>query len=214
MDAQIVIFDGVDDLDAFGPFEVLANAAKGGADVRVTLVTLDPVEEITTSHGAVVKPHGVLTSPDLLVVPGGGWNDHARQGARAEAERGALPAAAARLHAQGAVVASVCTGAGILHAAGLLAGRPAITHHSAVAELRAGGVEIVEARVVDGGDIVTAGGVTAGLDLALHLVEREWGHELADRIAREMEYERRGPLHRGGAGGGQMAAGGGPPGRD
>lgn len=195
MDAQIVIFDGVDDLDAFGPFEVLANAAHAGADVRVTLVTLEPVDEITTSHGAVVKPHGVLTTPDLLVVPGGGWNDRAAQGARAEAERGDLPTAAARLHAQGAVVASVCTGGGILHAAGLLAGRPAITHHAAVEELRAGGVEIVEARVVDDGDIVTAGGVTSGLDLALHLVEREWGTELADRIASEMEYERRGPVH-------------------
>lgn len=197
MDAQVVIFDGVDDLDAFGPFEVLANAARAGADVRVTLVTLEPADEITTSHGAFVKPHGVLTAPDLLVVPGGGWNDRAPQGARAEAERGDLPAAAARLHTGGGVVASVCTGAGILHAAGLLAGRPATTHHAAVAELRAGGVEIVEARVVDDGDIVTAGGVTSGLDLALHLVEREWGAELADRIAGEIEYERRGPLHLG-----------------
>lgn len=195
MDAQIVIFDGVDDLDAFGPFEVLANAGRAGADVRVTLVTLAPVPEITTSHGAVIRPHGVLTAPDLLVVPGGGWNDRAPRGARAEAERGDLPAAAARVHAEGAVVASVCTGAGILHAAGLLAGRPAITHHGAVDELRAGGVEIVAALVVDDGDIVTAGGVTSGIDLALHLVEREWGRELADGVAREIEHERRGPVH-------------------
>lgn len=195
MDVQIVIFDGVDDLDAFGPFEVLANAARGGADLTVSLVTLEPAAEVRTSHGAVIRPHGMLGRPDLLVVPGGGWNDRAVKGARAEAERGALPAAAARLHAGGAVVAAVCTGAGILHAGGLLAGRPAITHHAAIAELRAGGVEIVDARVVDDGDIVTAGGVTSGIDLALHLVERSWGTALADGVAREMEHDRRGPVY-------------------
>jgi transcriptional regulator GlxA family with amidase domain len=61
-------------------------------------------------------------------------------------------------------------------------------------DLEERGVEIVEARVVDDGDILTAGGVTSGIDMALWLVERQWGRELADGIAREMEYERRGPI--------------------
>ncbi len=199
MDAAVVIFPAFDDLDAFGPFEVLANARLGGADIAVRLVTLHPAETVPTSHGATVVPHGDLdgeAAPDLLLVPGGGWNDSAQTGARAEA-RGELPAAIARLHAGGTTIASVCTGAGILAAAGLLDGREASTHHRAREELRERGVEIVDARVVDDGDVLSAGGVTAGIDLALWLVERSFGAALADAIAREMEHERRGPLHYG-----------------
>ncbi|MBA2440110.1 MAG: hypothetical protein H0V50_05485, partial [Thermoleophilaceae bacterium] len=62
--------------------------------------------------------------------------------------------------------------------------------------LAAQGAEVVRERVVDDGDLVTAGGVTAGIDLALWLVEREWGARLADGIAREMEHERVGGVHR------------------
>jgi len=199
LDAAVVIFPAFDDLDAFGPFEVLANARLGGADIAVRLVTLHPAETVPTSHGATVVPHGALdgeAAPDLLLVPGGGWNDSAQTGARAEA-RGELPAAIARLHAGGTTIASVCTGAGIVAAAGLLDGREASTHHRAREELRERGVEIVDARVVDDGDVLSAGGVTAGIDLALWLVERSFGAGLADAIAREMEHERRGPLHRG-----------------
>ncbi|MBA2261532.1 MAG: DJ-1/PfpI family protein [Solirubrobacterales bacterium] len=200
MDAAVVIFPAFDDLDAFGPFEVLANARTGGADIAVRLVTLHPAETVPTSHGATVVPHGALdgeAAPDLLVIPGGGWNDRAQTGARAEAQRGELPAAIARLHANGTTIASVCTGAGIVAAAGLLDGREASTHHRAREELRERGVEVVDARVVDDGDVLSAGGVTAGIDLALWLVERSFGAALADAIAREMEHERRGPLHRG-----------------
>jgi len=199
LDAAVVIFPAFDDLDAFGPFEVLANARLGGADIAVRLVTLHPAETVPTSHGATVVPHGALdgeSAPDLLVIPGGGWNDSAQTGARAEA-RGELPAAIARLHAGGTTIASVCTGAGIVAAAGLLDGREAATHHRAREGLREEGVEIVDARVVDDGDVLSAGGVTAGIDLALWLVERSFGAGLADAIAREMEHERRGPLHRG-----------------
>ncbi len=199
MDAAVVIFPGFDDLDAFGPFEVLANAHAGGAHITVRLVTLHPAETVTTSHGAAIVPHGALdadAAPDLLVVPGG-WDDRAKTGARAEAQRGELPTTIARLHAGGTTIASVCTGAGIVAAAGLLDGREASTHHRARDELRERGVEIVDARVVDDGDVLSAGGVTAGIDLALWLVERFFGAGLADAIAREMEHERRGPFHRG-----------------
>ena len=196
----MLLFPGFDDLDAFGPFEVLANAGAAGADIAVRLVTIHPLETVATSHGATVVPHGPLdtgTIPDLLVVPGGGWNDRAPSGARAEAERGELPAVIARLHAGGTTIASVCTGAGIVAAGGLLEGREASTHHRAREELREQGVEIIDARVVDDGDLLSAGGVTAGIDLALWLVERSFGARLADAIAREMEHERRGPVHHG-----------------
>jgi transcriptional regulator GlxA family with amidase domain len=193
----VLVYDGMDDLDAFGPFEVLANAARGGADLRVSLASARTVDEVTTSHGAVIRPHGAWTRADLVVVPGGGWNDRAERGAWAEAERGELPELVRRARAAGATIASVCTGAGILAAAGVLDGRPASTHHAAREDLRARGIEIVDARVVDDGDVLSAGGVTSGIDLALHLVEREWGAELAAAVAREMEHERRGTVLRG-----------------
>jgi transcriptional regulator GlxA family with amidase domain len=143
-----------------------------------------------------VQPEGVLADDvDLVLVPGGGWNDRSERGAWAEARRGELPAAIARLHRAGVAVGSVCTGAMLLSAAGLTRGRPATTHASAVPDLRAAGAEVVDARVVDDGDLVTAGGVTSGIDLALWLVERNWGADLADRIATEMEHDRRGPVH-------------------
>jgi transcriptional regulator GlxA family with amidase domain len=75
-------------------------------------------------------------------------------------------------------------------AAGLLQGRPAITHRSAVDDLRSLGACITEARIVDDGDIVTCGGVASSLDLALWLVERLWGAELAAQIAGAIEHTR------------------------
>ena len=113
-----------------------------------------------------------------------------------EVERGVLPAAIRARHEDGALVASVCTGAMLLAAAGLLTNRPAITHHVAIDDLKAAGAKVTHARVVDDGDVVTAGGVTSGLDLVLHLVERHWGAPLALAAERELEYERRGTVWR------------------
>ncbi|PSQ19618.1 hypothetical protein BRD01_15820, partial [Halobacteriales archaeon QS_8_65_32] len=78
----IVIYDGFDELDAIGPYEVLRNAVSQGIDLSVRLCTLDETDEVRASHGLRVVPDSVLddfdvdgTGPDLLVVPGGGWND-------------------------------------------------------------------------------------------------------------------------------------------
>jgi transcriptional regulator GlxA family with amidase domain len=127
-------------------------------------------------------------------VPGGGWIDRTAAGARAEVERGELPAALRRLHEGGATIASVCTGAMLVAAAGLAEGRPMTTHNGALEDLGTEGADLVEARVVDDGDLLSCGGVTSGIDLALWIVEREWGEPLADRIAREIEHERRGRI--------------------
>jgi transcriptional regulator GlxA family with amidase domain len=182
MTIEILLFDGFDDLDAFGPFEVLSEAG-----LATRFVTLAPQERVTSSHGARVVPDGVLGDPDLVIVPGGGWND--RGGAYQEAQRGAIPKALAGRHARGRRIASVCTGAMLLAEAGLLRGRPAITHHTAIDDLRASGADVREGeRVVDDGDILTAAGVTSGIDLALHLVEQELGRDAAQAGADEIEW--------------------------
>ena len=187
MQIDILVFDGFDEMDAIGPYEVFRNA---GFDAR--LVTVDGAATVTASHGMALEPHGTLGDrPDAVLVPGGGWNDEAPQGARAEAARGEIPARLRALAAAGVTMTSVCTGAMLLAAAGITDGRPAVTHHAAIGDLRASGAIVHEdARVVDDGDLVTAGGVTSGIDMALHLVERERGRPAADAIAREMEHRR------------------------
>jgi transcriptional regulator GlxA family with amidase domain len=197
MRCEVLLFDGFDELDALAPWEVLSDIGRARDDVEVALVTLDGNAPVRASHGAVITPHRALSEHvDLLVVPGGGWNDRSRSGAWSEVERGVLPEAIRARHEDGALVASVCTGAMLLAAAGLLTGRPAITHHVAIDDLKAAGANVVHARVVDDGDVVTAGGVTSGLDLVLHLVERHWGAPLALAAERELEYERRGTVWR------------------
>lgn len=194
---QIVLFHGFDELDVIAPFEVLKNAVAAGADMQVELVTLADTQEIIAAHGLQVHVSGRLGNgpqPNILIVPGGGWNNHAPQGARAEAQRGELPSAIARLHAEGTTIASVCTGGMLVATAGLSVNRPAITHHSAVEDLRATGATIINARVVDDGDLISSGGVTSGLDLALWLVERYCGAAFALKIERQLEYERRGTV--------------------
>ena len=199
MRMQIVVFDGFDELDALAPLEVLRRAAALGADLRVELVTHVPRDEVTAAFGLRLRPDGVLdldAPPDLLLVPGGGWNAGGATGVRAEIARGELPAAIAQLHARGTVIASVCTGALLAAAAGITAGRHATTHSAALDALRESGADVPAARVVDDGDLISAGGITSGLDLALWLVERYYGSRLAVEIERRMEYERRGTVWR------------------
>jgi transcriptional regulator GlxA family with amidase domain len=191
MDIDVILFDGFDELDAIAPFEILRNAEAMGADLHPTLVGAHGAGEIAGSHGArLVVDRAVSDTAGLLVVPGGGWNAGGDRGARGEARRGELPALLARAHAGGSIVASVCTGGMLLAAAGLTDGRRATTHHRALDDLRASGADVVEARVVDDGDVVTCGGVTSGIDLALWLVERFAGSEIAGRVAAEIEHER------------------------
>lgn len=174
------------------PLRGFDTARTAGADCTVSLRMLEPVERVTASHGLRVEPEGTLETvgPDLVVVPGGGWNARGEAGAWAEAERGAIPDALSQLSDEGVTVAAVCTGAVLLERAGLLEGRPAVTHAAALDDLRASDVE-----VVDDGDVVTCGGVVAGLDLSVYLVEREFGASVADAVVAEMEHARPSDVH-------------------
>ncbi|WP_053947534.1 DJ-1/PfpI family protein [Halolamina sediminis] len=196
---DVLLYDGFDELDAVGPFEVFQNAAREGADCTVSLVTHEPRERVVASHGLDVGTDGTLAdpgkedAPDLLVIPGGGWAA-GEGGVRREYDAGDLPEAIAEHHAAGTTIASVCTGAMLLERAGVLGDGPAITHQSAVEDLRDAGVEVADARVVDTGQVVSAGGVTSGIDLALHLAEREFRTEIAASVATTLEYERTGDV--------------------
>lgn len=199
MKIQIIIFDGFDELDAIAPFEVLQTAAAMGCDLTVELVTLDGSTEVVAAHGLRIQPSGKLERDqplDILIVPGGGWGNRAPKGAWGEVQRGEIPTAIAQIHQRGATIASVCTGAMLVAGAGLLKGRPGITHHVAIEDLRATGAEIINARVVDDGDLVTAGGVTSGIDLSLWLIERYFDPQVAHAVEQSLEYERRGTVWR------------------
>jgi transcriptional regulator GlxA family with amidase domain len=192
MNAEILLFDGFDELDALGPWDVLGGLAQLREDVSTRLVTLEGARAVRADHGAVICAHAALSErPNLLLVPGGGWFDRTSEGAWAQAQRGEIPAAIAARHAAGTTVASVCTGALLLAHAGVLDGRRATTNPGALDDLRGyGTIDVVEARMVDDGDILTAGAPVCGIDLALHLLERLGGPELAEAGAREIGYER------------------------
>ena len=153
------------------------------------LVTLRECASVKASHGLAVVSEGTLDETfNWLVVPGGNWAARKEVGAWGEISRGDLPRALARRRQQGVAMASVCTGAMLLSAAGITRGRHATTHREAIEALRGEGALIVEARVVDDGDLITAGGVTSGIDLALWFIERNFGKAMADGIAQKMEY--------------------------
>jgi transcriptional regulator GlxA family with amidase domain len=197
MQIDILIFDGFDDLDALGPNELLRHAARAGAPFEVSLVQLDGADRVVSGIDTKLVPDGPLSErPDMVLVPGGGLLDGSPVGVLAEIERGAIPTALAERHANGVAIASVCTGAMLLGAAGLLRGRPATTNRLALDRLAETGAQVIDARVVDDGDIVTAGGVTSGFDLALWLVEREMGAEFAKNLAAGVEYEPTGSVWR------------------
>lgn len=193
------MYDGVDELDVVGPLEVLRAANALGAGLDVHLVSRfrqgDPKEgpPVTGAHGLHFHADGTYSpGADWLIVPGGGWVSRAPQGAWAEAQRGHLVQILRRADAAGEaeIIAGVCTGSMLLAYAGITKGRRATTHRGAQAELAEKGATVVEDRVVDDGTLVTCGGVTAGIDLALWLLDREFGQDMADQIAARLEYPR------------------------
>ena len=188
MRIEIVIFDGFDELDAFGPFEVLSSA---GFDVE--LVAVRGAGPVRSMRGVQLDVRSALGRPDGVIVVGGGWLNRAEEGAWAQAQTGVLLERLADVAGSARWMASVCTGGMLLAVAGLLTGRNATTNRNAYDELRAYGVNVIEERVVDDGDRVTAGALSAGLDLGLWLTERELGPERATAVAATIDFSLRSP---------------------
>ncbi|MCU5683742.1 DJ-1/PfpI family protein [Bacillus wiedmannii] len=195
MKIQIVLFYGFGELVSFAPFEVLKRAIAEGAPFTVELVSSERKQEVTTSFGVTIKLHDFLrmdNRPDLLIVPGGGWNHKAEHGARKEAELGTLTKIIREMHNEGTIVAGVCTGGMLLAASGILNDKKATMHHLAQNEMREYGAELLPYRIVDQGNVITARGVTSGVDLGLWITERFASPKIAAAVEYRMEYERRG----------------------
>jgi transcriptional regulator GlxA family with amidase domain len=180
---EIVVFDGFDEIDAFGPFEVLSSA---GFDVE--FVTAEQPGKVVSMRGITLQIPTVLGHPGGVVVPGGGWLNRAPEGTWAQVQRRTLPDKLSTLAGSTRWMASVCTGTMLLATAGLLTDRYATTNRNAYDELRPYVGEVIEERVVDDGDRITSGALTSGLDLGLWITERELGSAVAQRVSRSIEY--------------------------
>jgi transcriptional regulator GlxA family with amidase domain len=185
----VFVFEGAEELDFVGPWEVLAMWAKSFPqdDVEVFMLA-QTAETVTCAKGMKVVPdHTWDTAPkfDVLVYPGGEGNVPQMQD---EAIHSWLRKSAER----GAIMTSVCTGALVYAAAGLLDGRPATTHWAYVNMLPGLGkdIEVREnERFVDDGNVLTAAGVSAGIDMALHLVARLHSLDRAREVRRFIQYD-------------------------
>jgi transcriptional regulator GlxA family with amidase domain len=192
---QVLMFDGVEEQDFVAPVEVFGLAAFLGGSLTTTMVTTNRPATVTCAYGTRVEvahgwsPHDV----DVLVVPGGGYADRSMPGVyQINEDKDFLR----HLAAVDALPVGICAGTMILSAAGMTRGRNATTHASAKPDLAAQGATVIDARVVDDGDLITAGGITSGLDAALWLVERFLGARLAQGVETILEYERRGTVWR------------------
>jgi transcriptional regulator GlxA family with amidase domain len=191
----IALFDGAEELDFAGPWEVLAYWAREVTQQEVDVVTVAASRDpITAAKGLRVLPDHTLHDVgdvDVFVMPGG-------QGTRVllgadEPLHRALRAMAGG----GTLLTSVCTGALVYAAAGLLKDRPATTYWSAFDELLALDPTIEprpDDRFVDDGDVITSAGVSAGIDMALHLVKRLDGEQAARATKRGIQYDPQPPV--------------------
>lgn len=181
----ILLFNEVEELDFVGPFEVLGIASKLKGGLQIVTVSKDG-KQIRGRYGLKVQPDcNFINCPklDLLIIPGG-------KGAREKVRYDEESIAFVRAHASRAKIASVCTGALVLAEAGILDGKKATTHWSAMARLREyPKVQVVEGvRFVRDGSVATSAGISAGIDLALDIVRELHGEQTAAEVAKEMEY--------------------------
>ncbi|MGH3744392.1 MAG: DJ-1/PfpI family protein [Mycobacteriales bacterium] len=190
----ILLFEGVEELDAVGPWEVLAYWTRTFPDDgwAVTTITRDG-GPVTAAKGLLLTPHASYDSMpalDVLVYPGGqGTRPHLR-----DAEQLAWVRAQRE---QVDLMTSVCTGSLVYAAAGLLRGRPATTHWGALdllAELDPSLEVRPDDRYVDDGDVITSSGVSAGIDMALHLVRRLASADRAREVRRGIQYDPQPPV--------------------
>jgi transcriptional regulator GlxA family with amidase domain len=189
MQIAILIFEKLTALDAIGPYEVLRNVP--GWEVRFVGAEKGPIRTDSGALGLNVDYSlEEVTEPDIVLVPGG-------EGNRPLLEDEGTLSWLRQVDARTRWTTSVCTGALVLGAAGLLDGRRATTYWPYLDALRAFGAEPVAERWVEDGRLMTAAGVSSGIDMALHLVGREAGPEVAQAVQLGIEYDPQPPFDAG-----------------
>ena len=186
----IALWDGVEELDFAGPFEVLTAWSRMSERPISVRTVASSAATVRCAHDLRVVPDATWADVgklDLLVLPGGDTRPLQADDGFLERLRGVA--------GSGTLMTSVCTGALVYAKAGLLDGRPATTHWGALDRLADLGVNVDrEARFVDDGDVVTAAGVSAGIDMALHLVARLESVERAQEVRRYIQYDPQPPV--------------------
>jgi transcriptional regulator GlxA family with amidase domain len=189
MQVAILLFEKLTVLDAIGPYEVLRSVP--GWEVRFVGIEKGPVRSDSGALGVNADfALDEVTEPDIVLVPGGEGNRPLMGDER-------VLSWLREVDGQTTWTTSVCTGALVLGAAGLLEGRPATTHWLYLEQLRELGAEPVGGRYVEDGKYMTAAGVSAGIDMALHLVSREVGPEMAQAVQLGIEYDPQPPFDAG-----------------
>lgn len=190
----ILIFDEVEELDAVGPYEVLAYWARTFPEDHVSISCLSvDGGPVLCAKGLQIAAHGDFSAvggADVVIHPGG-WGTRALMVDEIHLER------VRRWRQEVAIMASVCTGSLVYAAAGLLHDRPATTHWASLnllSELDPTIRIAAEDRFVDDGDVVTSAGISAGIDMALHLVARHAGVERARQVRRGIQYDPEPPI--------------------
>jgi transcriptional regulator GlxA family with amidase domain len=194
VNVAIVLFEGAEELDWAGPWEVLAAwAQQWPEDGAVVYTVAEQDGALRCAKGLTVQADFTWDSaptPDVVVWPGGA-------GMRKQIGDAAVRDRVKGLAAGGALMTSVCTGSLVYADAGLLDGRPATTYWSRLDELGRLGKDVEvrrEDRFVDSGDVITAAGVSAGIDMALHLVARLHSVERAREVRRYIQYDPEPPV--------------------
>ena len=182
----IVIFDVVEELDFVGPWEIFTFARQLDPEACDVFTVSERGGEVRCAKGLrVLADHSFETAPraDVVLVPGG-------MGTRTEVDNPRLIEYLRRAGEASELMTSVCTGSFLLERAGLLAGKRATTHWASIDRFRdLGSVRVVDdERIVDEGAVITSAGVSSGIDMALYVVGRLWGPELARRVQKGVEY--------------------------
>jgi transcriptional regulator GlxA family with amidase domain len=184
----IAVFEGAEELDFVGPWEVLAAWRFLHPDEVEVFLVADTAAPVECAKGMRVLADWTWEDAgaiDVLVYPGG-------RGTRAQLGNEEIRARLRGLANAGTLMTSVCTGSLVYADAGLLDGKPAATYHAAFPELLPLGREIEprpDDRFVDAGEVITAAGVSAGIDMALHLVGRLHSPERAREVRRYIQYD-------------------------
>lgn len=181
----ILIFPQVEELDFVGPFEVLSYINKiKPASTKVILIA-EAAEAVEAFNGMKVIPDVTMAACpqlDILVVPGG-------KGRYAAMKNAAIQEFIQWQAQKAKYITSVCTGAFLLAEAGLLKNKKATTYHTAFAELAGYSVQVLPQKVVRADNIITAAGVSSGIELGFYLLREEFGADLAQEVADKIEYD-------------------------